>query len=93
MLDDYINFRTMDFDAYLDARFGADDPLRWLCRLRVGKFVYRRWILHDVDRATTAWYRAVFQPGAPTREPGFAVITDMAARSDRFLVAAPSGPG
>lgn len=84
-LDDYVAI-TMDFAAYLDARFGHDDPRRWLRHLRVARFAYQRWLLRDVDRATTAWYRAVFQPGAPTREPGFAAIGDMAARSDHFLV-------
>jgi hypothetical protein len=44
-------------------------------------------VLRDVDRATTARYRAVFQPGARTRDAGFTIIGDMAARSDHFLVA------
>ncbi len=85
VLDDFVNVRTMNFQAYLDERAGSLGPARVLLYSRTAAWLYRSYLLGRASRVTSQWYHQAYEPG-PRLDQAFAAIERMNGASDRFLL-------
>jgi hypothetical protein len=86
VVDDYILFRTRNFQAWLDENAARFDPLtRLLLRTHTGAWLYRRWQLREIGAAVEEGYRSSFEP-RPALEAAFDRIAAMGQRTDHLLV-------
>jgi hypothetical protein len=85
VLDDFVNIRTMNFQAYLDERAESLGLARVLLYSRTAAWLYRSYLLGRASRVTSQWYHQAYEPG-PRLQQAFSTIERMSRVSDRFLV-------
>ncbi len=86
VVDDYIMFRTRNFQAYLNEHASQFGPLeRLLATTHVGSWLLRKKVLRDIGRRVEAGYRAEYQP-RPELDAAFDDIARMAEKTDHLLV-------
>lgn len=86
VVDDYVMFRTRNFEAWLEEHRAAFDPLtRAFLDTHTGSWLYRRLELRDISRRVEDGYRRAFEP-RPQLEAAFDRIAAMAEHTDHLLV-------
>lgn len=86
VVDDYILFRTRNFQAWLDENAARFNPLtRLLLHTHTGSWLYRRLQLRQIGEAVEEGYRRSFEP-RPVLDEAFDRIAAMSGRTDHLLV-------